>query len=63
MFVELSEDEKRIVELLRKNEYMTIDELNFASEISSSYIAAALLNLEMLGVLQALPGKQYRLTD
>lgn len=63
IFVELSEDEKKIVDLLRKNEYLTIDELNFRSDVSASSLAASLLNLEMQGLLNALPGKRYRLTD
>jgi DNA processing protein len=63
MFIELSDDEKRLVDLLRKNQFMNIDELNFMSGISSGSVAAALLILEMQGVLKAMPGKRYSLTD
>jgi len=59
MFVEFTDDEKRIVEVLKKNESTGIDDINFNSGLSSSNIAAALLNLEMQGVLKAIPGKRY----
>jgi DNA processing protein len=63
LFIDLSPEEQRVVELLRKHEYVSIDELNFQTGISSSAIAAALLNLEMKGLLKALPGKRFRLTE
>ena len=59
MFVEFTEEEKRIIEVLKKNECAGIDELNFNSGLCSSSIAAALLNLEMQGVLKTLPGKRF----
>jgi DNA processing protein len=63
IFPELSEVESRIVELLRKDEDTAIDELNMRSGFSSSSIAAALLNLEVQGILKVLPGKRFRLYD
>lgn len=63
MFVKLTDDEKKIIEVLRKNEYTGIDDLNFKSGLSSSSIAAALLNLEMQGVLKALPGKRFMINE
>lgn len=63
MFLELTDDEERIIELLRKNQEAALDEINFFSGLSSSAIASALLTLEMQGVVKALPGKRYRLTD
>ena len=63
LFLEMSVEEKKIVELLRKDEDTGIEELNFKSGLSSSSIASALLNLEMQGVLKVLPGKRYRLYD
>ena len=59
MFVEFTDDEKRIIEVLKNNDYAGIDDLNVNSGLSSSSIAAALLNLEMQGVLKALPGKRF----
>jgi DNA processing protein len=63
MFAEYSEDERKLIEVLRKNEYTGIDELNFKSGLSSSSIASALLTLEMQGVLKALPGKRFMMTE
>lgn len=63
MFIDLTPSEIQIIDLLKKNEYTSIDELNFMSGISSGSVAAALLNLEMQGVLKAMPGKRYRLIE
>ena len=60
LFIQLSEDEEKIVSLLREKE-MHIDELNLQSGISMSAVAAALLNLELEGVVRVMPGKMYRL--
>lgn len=61
LFVELTDDEKLLVEILKEKETVHIDQLNLQSNLSSSSIAAAILNLELQGVLAALPGKMYRL--
>jgi DNA processing protein len=63
MFIELSDDEKTIIELLRKNKEVSLDEVNFFSGLSSSAIAAAMLDLEMQGVVKVMPGKRFKLTD
>lgn len=63
MFLELTEEEIKVVELLKTAEQLNIDELNFRAGISSSSLSSALLNLEMRGLLQALPGKRFRLVD
>lgn len=61
LFIELSGDEKIIVNLLREKDAVSIDELVFKSGCSSSTLAAAVLNLELKNVIQSLPGKMYRL--
>ena len=61
LFIELTPDEKIIVDLLREIDSLHIDDLNFKSGLSSSAIAAATLNLELQGVLISLPGKLYKL--
>lgn len=61
LFVELSEDEKKLMELLKQKETMHIDELNLQSGLSASAVAAGLLNLELAGMIRALPGRVYRL--
>ncbi len=61
MFIELSPSEKILVDLLQENESMAIDEIYLKSMLSSSTVAAAILNLELQNVICAMPGKMYRL--
>ena len=61
LFIELSADEKMIVNLLSETEAVHIDVLFLKSGLSSSSVAAAILNLEIQGVIGGLPGKMYRL--
>jgi DNA processing protein len=62
LFIELSADEKVIVDILQTHEQVQIDELYFKSKLSSSAVAQALLILEMQGVVSSLPGKIYRMS-
>ena len=62
IFIELSSDEKAIIDLLNEKEAVHIDEINLRSGLSSSAIAAAILNLELQNVVNGLPGKMYRLS-
>ncbi len=61
LFIELSEEERKLTEILQQEETVQIDTLYFKSGLSSSAVAAALLSLEMQGLVQSLPGKQFRL--
>lgn len=61
LFIELSSDEKIIVDILKEKDLIHIDELNLKSGLSSSSMAAAILNLELQGVVSTLPGKLYKL--
>lgn len=61
LFIELSEDEKMMVQILSAKEMVPIDELYLQSGLSSSAVAAALLNLEMQHVVMSMPGKTYKL--
>ncbi len=61
LFIELSHDERRIVDILKEKDLIHIDELNYKSGLSSSSMAAAILNLELQGVVSTLPGKLYKL--
>jgi DNA processing protein len=61
LFIELTAVEKVIVDLLKEKEAVHIDELNLKSNLSSSAIAAAILNLELQNVVASLPGKMYAL--
>lgn len=61
LFIELSADEKMIVDILNQQEAAHIDELYFKSSLNSSAVAAALLTLEMQGIVASMPGKVYKL--
>ncbi|HUC80421.1 MAG TPA: DNA-processing protein DprA [Flavisolibacter sp.] len=63
LFIELSADEQKIVQLLQAKESLHIDEINTSSGLSSSAAAAAILNLELQGVLQSQPGKMYKMVE
>lgn len=62
IFVELSSDEKIIINILQQQQQVHIDELYFKSALSNSAIAAALLTLEMQGIIISLPGKIYKIS-
>lgn len=61
LFIELTQDEKIIVEILQQQQQIHIDELYIKSALSSSAVASALLTLEMQGVISSLPGKMYKM--
>ena len=63
LFVELTADEQKIVQLLQTSAALHIDEINTTSGLSSSAAAAAILNLELQGILQSQPGKMYKLVE
>ena len=62
LFIELTADEKILVELLKEKEILHVDEMYLKSGLSSTAIAAAMLNLELQNVIISLPGKMYRLS-
>jgi DNA processing protein len=61
LFIELSPDEKVIINILKEKEAAHIDEINHRSGLSSSAVAAAILNLELQNVVFCQPGKRYSL--
>jgi len=62
LFVDLTADEKIIAQLLQAKEQMHIDEINLQSNINSSSVSAALLMMEMNGLVKSMPGKIYKLS-
>ncbi len=56
------DDEKIITNILQAQEQVHIDELYLKSKLNSSAVAAALLMLEMQGIVTSLPGKIYKLS-
>lgn len=61
LFIELSPEEENIYKLLQQKDAAHIDEINLASGLSSSSVAAAILNLELQGIVLSQPGKLYKL--
>lgn len=61
LFVELSEKEQGIVDILRNENEMAIDRLSYISKLTSSEISSLLLELEFKGMIKTLPGKRYML--
>jgi DNA processing protein len=61
LFIELSDGEKIIISILKEKDVTHIDEINIRSNLSSSSIAAAILNLELQNVIAGLPGKMYKI--
>jgi DNA processing protein len=61
LFIELNEEEKRIVESLSKKQPQHVDEMIVSTGLSMSQFAGAMLSLELQNVVGPLPGKMYRL--
>ena len=61
LFIELSAEEKLVLQLLQEKETVHIDEINLKSGLNSSAVAAAILNLELQNIISSLPGKMYKL--
>jgi DNA processing protein len=61
IFIELTKEEKVIIDILKEKETVHIDEINLKSGLSSSTVAAAILSLELQGVINTIPGKMYSL--
>ena len=62
LFIELTKEENCLVELLKENEFIHIDELNRRSGLNHGQFANAIINLELANVIVSLPGKMYRLS-
>lgn len=61
LFETLEPEEKKIVDLLRQNGEVAVDDLVAWSGHTSGTLAALLLGLELKGILKSLPGKRYAL--
>lgn len=61
IFVQLNEQEKILVDILKETEAIHIDEVYQKSGLSAGTVASITLALEMRGVIQSLPGKLLRL--
>ena len=61
IFIELTKEERVVIDILKENETTSIDDINFKSGLSSSTVAVAILNLELQNVILSLPGKLYKI--
>ncbi|MBS4012580.1 MAG: DNA-processing protein DprA [Bacteroidetes bacterium] len=60
LFVELDDDEQKIIDILKANENPEIDFIVSESGFSPSKTSALLLNLEFKGLVKPLPGKIFK---
>lgn len=61
LFVNLDEDEEKIISFLLQNGPSTIDEICFQMSLAMSKVSSLLLGLEFKSCILSLPGKVYRL--
>ncbi len=61
LFIDLSEDEKIIYNILKEKDAVSIDEIYLKSALNSSTVAGCMLNLELQNIIMSLPGKMYKL--
>jgi DNA processing protein len=61
LFTEFSDEERLIIELLKKVSPLFIDQVCSETGLPMSKVSGHLLNLEFKGVVAALPGKMYKL--
>ena len=61
LFYELSEDERKIIEIMRSSEKenIAIDELHYLSGFTVAQLSAILLNMEFNNIIDSLPGSRY----
>ena len=60
LFVELTSEEQKLVDLLKGGDHF-IDEMTIEAQLPMSKVSALLLGLEFRGIVASLPGKMYRL--
>ena len=61
VFVNLSVNEEKIVEILRDQEGLTMDKLTYGLQMSIGQLTGLLLEMEFKGIVQSLPGSRYGL--
>ncbi|MDB4584204.1 DNA-processing protein DprA [Draconibacterium sp.] len=61
LFVDLNAEEQQIVDLIQKEGELFIDQISAEIKLPVSKTSTLLLNLEFKNVLDALPGKMYKL--
>jgi DNA processing protein len=59
LFVNFTEDEDKVVQMIRSKQKVNIDLLSHCLNFTPSQLANILLNLQFKGVVQEMPGKTY----
>ena len=62
LFTELTETEKRVIDLLQAKEEIGVDQLGHQVALADNELAGLLLELEFKGIVRSLPGKRYILS-
>jgi DNA processing protein len=60
LFVELKDDESRILKIIKSNVELSIDQISLYSNMPMSKVSAILLGLEFNGLVKCMPGKVYK---
>ncbi|MEX0811030.1 MAG: DNA-processing protein DprA [Chitinophagales bacterium] len=60
--LDLKNEELKVIDLLKENAEIPIDQLSIKSGYSNSFLAGMLLELEFKGLITQLPGKIYKLS-
>jgi len=61
LFVDLNQEEQKVVDALKEFQKSELDPLALACDIPTSKLSMILLNLELKGLVRPLPGKQFEL--
>ncbi len=61
MFAELDKNEQKVFDILKnsENESMSVDEIHHTSQFTMGELASILLNLELKGMIENMPGARY----
>jgi DNA processing protein len=62
LFVPLTDEETKIIDLLQNEEEADIDKLSIDTKIDHSKLASILLEMELKGMVRMIPGKRFILT-
>lgn len=62
LFLQLSQEERTVIDILKQKEAMHIDELRLRCNHNYSHLASVLLSLELQGHIKAMSGKRYRIS-
>lgn len=62
LFDSLEPDERKVIDFIKTDKEIHIDELSLKTGMPDSKMASVLLSLELEGLVRSLPGKRYRLS-